>query len=397
MRPLEGIKIMDFSSAHAAVYSTMILADFGADVLKIERYGTGDAARYYTPYQKDGSAYHAYLNRGKKSLSINMKTPEGKRIIRQLAAQADVVVENFRYGSLDRMGLGYSALKEVKPDLIYAALSSFGQTGPLKRQNGLDLTLQAMGGIMDLTGRRDGPPVKIGTPIGDQFSGVYLALAIMLALVHRENTGEGQMIDVSMMDSIFSMLEMGVIQPALTGRPTVRRGNGSPVICPYDVFPAADGYVSIGISTDAQWKKFCRVMELEELLQDERYATNAGRAAHFDQGLRQLITAKTATMSRFEIEEKLRAVNLPVGAVCTVYEAAESEQIRAREMVVEVEDQAAGRVRMFGIPAKLSETPGAIASGAPLLGEHTVDTLRGLGYSAAEIDRLIAGQVVQQS
>jgi len=397
MRPLEGIKIIDFSSAHAAVYSTMILADFGADVLKIERYGTGDAARYYTPYQKDGSAYHAYLNRGKKSLSINMKTPEGKEIIKKLVAEADVVVENFRYGSLDKMGLGYSVLKEVKPDLIYAALSSFGQTGPLKRQNGLDLTLQAMGGIMDLTGRKDGPPIKIGTPIGDQFSGVYLALAIMLALVHRQKTGEGQKIDVAMMDAIFSMLEMGVIQPAITGQPTVRRGNGSPVICPYDVFPAADGYVSIGVSTNAQWAKFCKVMELDDLAQDPLYATNASRAEHFDEGLRAAIEAKTQTMSRFEIEQKLRSVNLPVGAVCTVYEASESEQIKARDMVVEVEDKAAGKVRMFGIPAKLSATPGAITSSAPLLGEHTTACLKELGYTEAEIGKLIADKVVEQS
>ena len=397
MRPLEGVKIIDFSSAHAAVYSTMILADFGAEVVKIERIGSGDAARYYTPYQGNGSAYHAYLNRGKKSVSINMKDPAGKEIIKKLVAGADVVVENFRYGTLDKMGLGYETLKEVKPDLIYAGVSAFGQTGPLKKQNGLDLTLQAMSGIMDLTGRKDGPPLKIGTPIGDQFSGVYLALGIMLALVHRKKTGEGQKIDVAMLDTILPMLEMGMITPMLTGKPTVRRGNGSPVICPYDVFPASDGYVSIGISTNAQWSKFCQVMDLEDLENDPRYDTNANRAAHFDEGLREAIEAKTRSMTRTELEDKLREKGLPVGAVRTVYEASESAQIQAREMVVEVEDKACGKVRMFGIPAKLSKTPGAITDGGPLLGEHTSAYLEDLGYTKEEIQKFINDKVVAQA
>lgn len=395
MRPLEGVKVIDFTQAHAGSLATMLLADFGAEVIKIERAGVGDLARYWAPIKDGNSGYYSFLNRGKKSISINAATAEGKEIIKKLVKDADVVCENFKYGSMDRMGLNYETLKEINPSIIYASLNGFGQSGPMKDSIGLDLQLQAMSGLMDRTGFPDGPPTKVGAAMGDHLSGTYMALAINLALIHKKKTGEGQQIDISILDSLFSILEAAPITYSLRGSVPARVGNSYPSISPYDTFKANDGYVSIGISTDRQWFKFCEAMGMDDVAADERYMTNELRGDNYESGLKAAIEETTSKMSKFEIEKILRDARLACGAVRTVTESLDCEQIAARNMIVEVDDKALGKIKMGGIPIKMSKTPGAIQHGAPLLGENTVEYLDEIGYSKEQIKELVDQKIVE--
>lgn len=395
MKPLHGVKIVDFTQAHAGSLATMILADFGAEVIKIERAGVGDLARYWEPIKDGNSGYYAHLNRGKKSISLNVATEEGKEIILKLVKDADVVCENFKYGSMERMGLTYDVLKKENPGLIFASLNGFGQTGPFKDTIGLDLQLQAMSGLMDRVGFPDGPPTKVGAAMGDQLSGTYMAMAINLALIQKKKTGEGQRVDIAILDSLFSILEAAPMTYCLKGEVPMRVGNSYPSISPYDTFKASDGYVSIGISTDGQWKKFCIALGMDEVGKDERYATNESRGDHYETGLKQAIEEVTSKMSKFEIEKVLRDARLACGAVCTVGEAMGTEQIKVRNMLVEVEDKALGNITIPGTVIKMSETPGGFSEGAPLLGEHTRFYLDQLGYSKDQISDLLEKKIAE--
>lgn len=395
MKPLEGIKVVDFTQAHAGSLCTMILADFGAEVIKIERKGVGDLARYWAPMKGENSAYFTYLNRGKKSVSINAASPEGKEIILDLVRGADVVSENFKYGSMERMGLDYEVLKSVNPGIIYASLNGFGQNGPMKETIGLDLQLQAMSGIMDRTGFPDGPPTKVGAALGDQVSGTYMALGIILSLVNKKKTGQGQRVDIAILDSLFSILEAAPMTFCLRGEVPPRVGNSYPSISPYDAFKTNDGYVAIGVSTDRQWEKFCEALGMQNLAADERYKTNEARGDNYESGLKQAIEAVTSKMSKFDIESKLREARLACGAVCTVTEAMQSDQLKARNMLVEIEDKALGKIVVPGTVIRLLETPGGFSEGAPLLGEHTERYLQQLGYSGEKIDRLRADSIIE--
>jgi len=395
MKPLNGVKVVDFTQAHAGSLAAMLLADFGAEVIKIERAGVGDLARYWAPIKDGESAYFTYLNRGKKSISINASSDEGREIIFKLLKDADVVCENFKYGSMERMGLSYEEIKKVNPNIIYASLNGFGQTGPMKETIGLDLQLQAMSGLMDRTGFPDGPPTKVGAAMGDQLSGTYMATAINLALVHRKKTGQGQKVDIAILDSLFSILEAAPVTYYLKGEVPGRVGNSYPSISPYDTFKAKDGYVSIGISTDRQWFKFCEALGMDDLAKDERYMTNESRGDHYESGLKEAIEKVTTTMSKFEVEKKLRDARLACGAVCTVTEAMESEHIKARNMLVEVDDKAIGKIKIPGTVIKMEGTPGGFTEGAPLLGEHTKYYLTQLGYSEAEIQELFDKKIIE--
>lgn len=395
MKPLEGVKIIDFTQAHAGSLATMILADFGAEIIKIERAGVGDLARYWAPMKDGNSAYYAHLNRNKKSISLNAYTPEGKEILFKLIKDADVICENFKYGSMDRMGLSYDEVKKINPSIIYASLNGFGQTGPMKESIGLDLQLQAMSGLMDRTGFPDGPPTKVGAAFGDHLSGTYMALAINLALVNKKKTGKGNRIDIAILDSLFSILEAAPVTYCLRRYIPERVGNSYPSISPYDSFKTNDGYVSIGISTDNQWVRFCEALGMDDLAKDERYLTNETRGDNYETGLKQSIEKVTSTMSKFEIESKLREYKLACGAVCTVGEAMISDQVKEREMLVEVEDKALGKIEIPGTVIKMYGTPGGITEGAPLLGEHTKYYLSQLGYSDESIEELAGKKVVE--
>lgn len=396
MRPLEGVKVVDFTQAHAGSLATMILADFGAEVIKIERAGVGDLARYWAPMKDGNSAYYAYLNRGKKSISINASKEEGKEIIKKLVKEADVVCENFKYGSMERMGLNYEELKKINPSIIYASLNGFGQNGPNKKVIGLDLQLQAMSGLMDRTGFPDGPPTKVGAAMGDQLSGTYMAMAINLALVHKKRTGEGQQVDISILDSLFSILEAAPVTQCLRNYVPPRVGNSYPSISPYDALETNDGYVAVGISTDRQWQKFCEALDLGHLANDPRYISNEKRGENYETGLKQALEEVTKKMSKFEIEERLREARLACGAVYTVKEAMVTEHVAARNMLVDVEDKTLGKVTMPGIVINLEDTPGEIAHGAPLLGEHTEYYLTKLGHTPEQIKELCDKKIIER-
>ena len=292
MKPLEGIKVVDFTQAHAGSLCTMLLSDFGAEVIKIERPGVGDLARYWAPFKDGNSAYYTFLNRGKKSIGLNTASEEGRKIALDLIKDADVVCENFKYGSMERMGLDYETVKKVNPSVIYASLNGFGQTGPLKETIGLDLQLQAMSGIMDRTGFPDGPPTKAGPAVGDHLSGTYMAAAVNLSLINRKKTGEGQRIDIAILDCLFSILEAAPITYALTGKVPQRVGNSYPSISPYDTIKAQDGYVSLGISTDNQWIRFCDALGMDDLKADEKYKTNESRDDNYESGLTNQVLRK---------------------------------------------------------------------------------------------------------
>lgn len=395
MKPLQGVKIVDFTQAHAGSLATMILADFGAEVIKIERAGVGDLARYWAPMKGDHSGYYAYLNRGKKSISLNASSDEGREIIFKLIKDADVICENFKYGSMDRMGLSYEEVKKVNPNIIYASLNGFGQTGPMKKTIGLDLQLQAMSGLMDRTGFPDGPPTKVGPAMGDQLSGTYLATAINLALIHKKKTGEGQRIDLAILDSLFSILEAAPVTQCLKGCVPPRVGNSYPSISPYDTFQAKDGFVSIGISTDRQWAKFCDALGMDELKTNEKYSTNESRGECYECDLKEKIENVTKTMSKFEVEKKLRDARLACGAVYTVAEAMKTDHIKERNMLINIKDKALGDITVPGTVIKMEKTPGGVEEGAPLLGEHTKFYLEKLGYSHENIQELLNKNIIE--
>lgn len=396
MKLLEGIKIVDFTQAHAGSLCTMILADFGAEVIKIERPGVGDLARFWAPFKNEASGYYAYLNRNKNSISVDGSSEEGRKILLDLIRDADIVTENFKYGSMERMGLSYETIKEVNPEIIYASLNGYGQTGPMKNTIGLDLQLQAGSGLMDRTGFPDGAPTKGGPAMGDQLSGTYMATAIMLALIEKQKTGKGQKIDIAIYDCLFSILEAAPITYCMFGKVPDRVGNSYPSISPYDTFKTKDGYVAIGISTDRQWQKFCDVLGMEDLKNNELYKTNESRGDHYEDGLRQAIEDVTTKMSKFDIEQKMWDAHLACGAVYTVTEAMKTEQVKERNMLVEVYDETIGeKIRIPGTIIKMSETPGGIETGAPVIGRDTVKYLTQLGYSKDDIEKLAGEKIVQ--
>ena len=380
MRALEGIRVLDFSQLHGAAYSTMLLADFGAEVIKIERVDGGDKIRDMAP-KKDGySLYHAYINRGKKSVAVDLKTEEGRQVVLELVRTCDVVVENFAFGVMERLGLGYEDLKAVNPRIIYASLTGYGRFGEKKVKACFDNNAQAFSGMLDMTGYHDAEPVVMGMQLGNLYGGLHLTLGIIYALIAAEREGIGQRIDVSASDSLFTALEDGMVDVEFIGHSHIRNGNTSLAIAPYDTFSTLDGYVSIGVSSPQQWEKFCKVLDMEELMDDPRYATNVLRGENYIKGgLKEAIEKTTRTKSKFEVEELMATEAISCGSVCTVKEAIESEQIKAREMIVEVDDKVAGKVSMPGFVPKLKGTPQETSS-APVLGEHTAEILKSLGY-----------------
>lgn len=396
MGPLQGIKVVDFTLAHAGTMTTLLLADYGAEVIKIEKTETGELGRTWAPYDDKGnSGYFAYLNRGKKDVCLDCRTPEGKEAVLKLIAEADVVTENFKYGSMERMGLGYDELKKVNPKLIYASLNGFGQTGPRKDVIGLDLHLQSMAGIIDGTGYKDKAPTRVGAALSDQIVGVYMSAAIMIALIHAKKTGQGQKIDIAILDSVFSMIEGGAVTYSLTGTASSRNGNSYPAISPYDTFEAKDGRVSIGVCTDRQWDLFCNALGVPELVNDERYKNNEVRGENYDKGLRNLLESKTKEIPRKDLEKMMNEAKIPCSIVCSVAEAMKNPQTAARDMLIEVNDPAMGKITMPGIPIKLKNAPGAVSQGAPILGQDTLEYMKKAGYSEAQIKELADKKIIQ--
>ena len=385
-RILDGIRVIDFTQGHTGSYGTMLLADFGAEIIKIEDHKTGgDVMRSSFPKNEKGSAYHAYMKRGKRSVCADRHSQKGQEIIARLIETADVVCDSFPAGELERCDLDYDRMKERNPRIIYASQTGFGKTGPMNNTAGNDLTAEALCGLMQITGYPEDKPTAHGSRMADQFGGVFLAFAIISALMARETTGEGQKIDISSADCMFTALEDSVVEAAMSGKRFEREGNRSRSIAPYDTFEVKDGIVSTAVSTNGQWKKFCEAMDMEELLDDPRYATNESRGENYDTSLRKVIADKFKDMTKWEIEALLRPYNIPSGPGYTVPEAFDSEQLSARNMVVEVEDKALGTVKMPGFPIKISGADDVPAGSAPLLGEDTEELLRAVGYDSGEI------------
>ena len=394
-RILDGVKIIDFTQGHTGSYGTMLLADFGAEVIKIEDHRTGgDVLRSSFPKNEKGSAYHAYMNRGKRSVCVDRHSAKGQEVIAKLIEHADIVCESFPAGEMERCGLGYEEMSKLNPAIIYASHTGFGKTGPMSNSAGNDLTAEALCGLMQITGYPEDKPTAHGSRMADQYGGVFLAFAIVSALMARDVTGEGQQIDIASSDCMFTALEDSVVEAAMSGKRFEREGNRSRSIAPYDTFEVKDGIVSTAVSTNAQWEKFCEAMDMEELLDDPRYATNESRGENYDTSLRKIIADKFKDMTKWEIENLLRPYNIPSGPGYTVPEAFESEQLNSRNMVVEVEDKQIGKIRMPGSPIKISGIDDVPAGSAPLLGEDTAQLLADIGYTEEQIAGLMEENIV---
>ena len=386
--PLKGIRVLDLTRILAGPYATMILRDLGAEVIKIEQPEVGDEARDFGPFKNDFSLYFMSVNRGKKSVTLNLKSPRGKELFLQLVKGSDILVENFRPGTMEKLGLDYESLKEHHPSLLYAACSGFGQTGPYAMRGAYDMIIQGMGGIISITGEPDRPPVRVGTSIGDITSALFSAIGILSALRHRDQTGEGQLIDVGMLDCQVAILENAMVRYFSTGDIPRPLGRRHPAITPFEVFESADGYVVIAIGNNELWRKFCEHVGHPELIDDDRFNTNALRTENHES----LFPILAEIMCRRTTDawvEALEAIGVPCGPVNTVDKVANDPQVLARDMIAEVEHNITGTVQIPGIPIKLSETPGQIDAPAPNLGEHTSEVLTDLlGLKAEEVNQL---------
>lgn len=392
--PLDGIQVLDLSRALAGPYCSQMLSDMGADVLKVEQPGIGDTTRAWgPPFQGGESSYFLSVNRNKRSIALDVRDERGKDVLRRLIARSDVLLENFVPGTLDRLGFDYDACRAIRPDLIYCAVSGFGQIGPERERAAYDQILQGLGGIMSFTGDVGGPPMRVGVAIADIMAGMFAAYAVAAALFHRQRTGEGQMIDTSLLDGQLALLTYQAGRYFATGESSRNTGNMHPTIVPYGMYHAADGYFNLAVGTDDLWRRFCGAMDLEDLCDDPRFSSNARRLANRE-ALQSILEPLFASMRVAEIEARLVAVGVPCGAVHTLQEVFSNPQVAALGSVHELEHPTAGTIKVVGPPYRMSASPASVRTPPPLLGEHTDAVLHELGYSADEIRALHADGVV---
>lgn len=386
--PLSGIKILDFTRVYAGPYCTMLLADLGAETIKVEIPKIGDDSRRFLPIKNNESGYYMYLNRNKKGITLDLKTAKGKKIAIELARWADILVENFSPGTMDNLGLSYSNIKRINPQIIYASISGFGQTGPLRNKVAYDPVAQAMGGLMAVTGYPDRPPVKVGSSIADANAGIHGAFGILAALYHRIKTGQGQHVDVSMMDAVFSILENHIVQYTLLGINPQRIGNDSLTSAPFGTFETKDDYVVIATANDKLFHKLAHAMERDDLITDERFITNADRVRNYDE-LKPMVEEWTRQYITTEIVERLDKQKIPVAPILPIEQLVKHPQVKAREMLSEIDHPVAGKFSIPNIPIKFSETPGSIRTSSPLLGQHTDEILTTiLGMTVDDVNKL---------
>jgi crotonobetainyl-CoA:carnitine CoA-transferase CaiB-like acyl-CoA transferase len=389
--PLKGIRVFDLTRVLAGPTCVQMLADLGADVVKIERPGAGDDTRGFAPPYMPGtkeSAYFVGVNRNKRSVTLDIAKPEGQEIALKLIAQSDVLVENFKVGALAKYGLGYEQLRARFPRLIYCSITGFGQTGPYAARPGYDSLIQAMGGVMSLTGEPEGLPQKVGIPVADLFAGLYGCIGVLAALRHRDATGQGQQIDIGMLDTHVAWLANQGMNYLATGENPARLGNQHPNIVPYQVFPTQDGHIVLSVGNDPTFKRFCDAFDLSWMLEDPRFATNAARVQN-----RQLVTdTLTPIMQRQPTKwwvERLEALSIGCGPINKLSEVFADPQVVARGVVREMAHGSGETVKVIANPVRLSETPAEYRLPPPLLGEHTAEILgERLGLSEAELSAL---------
>ena len=399
--PLRGIRILDFTHALAGPYCTMLLADLGADVVKIEQ-PRGDLTRFAEPFAPDDElrafgGYFQSVNRNKRSLVLDLKKPAGAEVFLRLLPSADIVVENFRAGVLERLGLGYERLRELKTALVYGSVRGFGDprggASPYAEWPAFDVSAQAFGGFMGITGPAPDSPQQAGPGVGDIFPGTLCALGIVSALLHARATGEGQYVDVAMYDGVLALCERIVYQHSYTGEVPRARGNSQPNLCPFGVFPAADGHVTIAAPTNNHWRRLCEIIGRPELGLDERYKNNLLRVQHRDD-VESLLALWTSSHTKAEIVSALGG-EVPVGSVNTIADVVADPHVKAREMLVEVDHPGLSRtVTIAGAPIKLTQTPAGVRHRAPLLGEHTDEVLTDAGFEHDEIASLREQEIV---
>ena len=389
--PLVGMKVLEASHVMAGPTCGLMLADLGADVVKVERLPGGDDTRRAVPPEIRGeSAAFMMMNRNKRGIGLNLKSEKGREVFLRLAGNNDVVIENFRKGTMEALGLGYDRLKSDHPGLIYCSLSGFGQTGPYADRGGFDLIAQGMSGLMSITGEGPGrAPVKVGAPMTDITAGILAALGIVAAYAHRQRTGEGQLVDTSLLEAAIVHTYWQSAIYLATGVSPMAMGSAHPLMAPYQSFETRDGWVNIGAANQANWERLLEVLGASELGRDRRFADNAGRMKNLAELVEQLTPYFRAQTTAFWLE-KLQAAGIPAGPVLSIAAMHADPQVKARQMVIEVPHSRLGRVKTLGAPVKFSATPTSLTRGAPLLGEHTREVLREHGYSDREAENLEA-------
>jgi crotonobetainyl-CoA:carnitine CoA-transferase CaiB-like acyl-CoA transferase len=380
MRPLDDIFVVDLSRILSGPVCTMMLADMGAQVIKVEPPPWGDDSRKWGPPFVGGiSTYFHSINRNKKSLGLNLQSEAGRQILWKLIDRADILIENFKPGVLDRLGFGYDVVSKRRPEIVYCSISGFGQTGPYRSRPGYDVVAQGESGLMDLTGFPDGPPAKVGTSISDIVTGLYAMQGILLALLARVRSHKGQWVDVSLLDSTVATLTYQAQSYFTTGRSPERLGTRHPSIVPYECFRVRDGFVNIGVTNQKQWVSFCTELEISELVEDPRFSTTDSRLVHYGE-LKPILDRTLGEFTRSEVLRKMAKATIPAGPVNTVAEILEDPQIDAREMIKLLTHPQYGPIRVLGLPVKLSETPGIVEGPPPVFGEHNRSVLTMLGY-----------------
>ena len=388
--PLAGLKVIELAQIMAGPTCGALLADLGADVIKVEKLPGGDDTRRYSEPSVNGeSAAFMMMNRNKRGIAVDLKTDGGKRVLKRLAERADVLTENYRRGALERLGLGFDALHALNPALIYCSISGYGRTGPAADKGGFDLIAQGVSGLMSITGEPGGAPIKVGSPVTDLNAGILGALGIVSAYVHRLKTGRGQFVDTSLMEAGIHQTAWQAAIFFATGRSPCPGGSAHVLAAPYQAFPTADGWINIGGANQSNWERIARLVDAEALIADPRFATNTARMQHRDE-LARLLGEKLRQRPTREWLQALDQADIPAGPIQSIGEMAADPQTLAREMVVEFDHPVAGRTRALGLPIKFSATRGSIRRPSPLFGQHTREVLAEHGFADAEIDALAA-------
>jgi len=392
--PLSGFTVLDLTRVLSGPYCTMVLGDLGARVIKVEQPGKGDDTRHWgPPFVGAESAYFLSINRNKESITLDYKPTAGKAVLERLIAKADVLVENFRPGTLERAGFGYDAVHQRFPRLVYASISGYGQTGPRRDEAGYDAVMQAEGGLMSVTGDADRPGYRLGVAITDMVSGLYCAQGVTAALLARERSGEGQRVDIGMLDTTAALLTYQAANWFTTGETPQRKGNRHATIAPYETFTTADGEIVIAVGNDEIWKRFCPAAGLPELAANPRFATNKDRMANYDE-MRPPIDRVFRTATNADWIARLNAAGVPNGEVRDIGQMLNDPQLAEREMVQTLMHPTIGATRVIGAPIKLSDTPASLRSAPPVLGQHTDAVLGELGYAPGAIAALRDSRVI---